>query len=89
MVFLAEAHCVLCEVRTAPLYSVDSLYSSEVEYIVPTELHILSSACIILTERALIEADSYNKVSATAEVTCTIDGWNLAVSWMLLQGVAG
>jgi hypothetical protein len=33
-------------------------------------LRIVSSACIILTERALIEAGSYNKVSATAEVAC-------------------
>lgn len=34
-------------------------------------LHVVSSACIILTEHALIEAGSYNKVSATAEVACT------------------
>jgi len=31
----------------------------------------VSYACTILTERALIEAGSYNKVSASGDVACT------------------
>ena len=34
-------------------------------------LHFVSYACMILTERALIEAGARNTVSATAEVACT------------------